>query len=125
MIVLYFNLVGALVFALPAWHYWITPDAATLFWLFTTAVTGMASQLAVIAACKVAQITAVAPMDYSRLLFSTALGFMLFAEVPDSWAVAGAAVIIGSTLYINFRELRLARRARRQRLAAALAEKKP
>lgn len=125
MIVLYFNVAGVLVFALPAWLFWQPLDANALFWLFTTALTGMASQLAVIEACKVAQITAVAPMDYSRLLFSTTLGFMLFAELPDFWALVGAAVIIGSTLYINYRELMLVRRARRERLAAPPPEDVP
>ena len=109
MIVLYFNLTGVVVFLLPAASVWHTPDAGELFWLFTVALTGMASQLAIIAACKVADITAVAPVEYSRLLFSTVLGFALFAELPDLWSVLGALVIIASTLYITLREIRIAR----------------
>jgi drug/metabolite transporter (DMT)-like permease len=50
--------------------------------------------------------TAVMPLDYSRLLFAAAFGFALFAEVPDGWTVAGAAVIVASTVYIARREAR-------------------
>jgi drug/metabolite transporter (DMT)-like permease len=34
-----------------------------------------------------------APMDFLRLPWSVAIGFAVFAEVPDPWSVAGMAVI--------------------------------
>jgi drug/metabolite transporter (DMT)-like permease len=46
----------------------------------------------------------VAPFDYSRLLFSALFGLALFAEVPDVWTMAGAALIVASTIYIARRE---------------------
>ena len=36
------------------------------------------------------------------------LGYVLFAELPDMATIAGAMIIIGATLYIGFRERRLA-----------------
>ena len=117
MIVLYFNVFGTLVFLLPALYVWREPSAMALFWLCAVAVTGMASQLSFIAAAKVAEMTAVTPVDYSRLLFSTVLGFVFFAEMPDAWTGAGALVIILSTVYITRREMYLARLARQARLA--------
>jgi drug/metabolite transporter (DMT)-like permease len=51
--------------------------------------------------------TAIMPFDYMRLLFAGVVGFLVFAEMPDRWTVAGAAIIVAATLYIALRELRL------------------
>ena len=34
-------------------------------------------------------------------------GFFIFAETPDIWTGVGAAIVVGSTLYITLREARL------------------
>ena len=38
-------------------------------------------------------------------------GFLLFHELPNPWTMAGAAVVVGSTLVITWREHVLAKRA--------------
>ena len=48
--------------------------------------------------------SAVMPYDYTRLLFAAAIGYFAFAEVPDPWTSAGAAIIVGSAIYIAHRE---------------------
>lgn len=53
---------------------------------------------------------AMAPIDYTRLVFSAVIGFFLFQELPTLWTLAGAALVAGSTLIITLRELRLAKR---------------
>ena len=50
------------------------------------------------------ELMAVAPIDYSRLVFAGIMGFLLFAELPDRYTLVGAAIIVGSTLYIAYRE---------------------
>jgi drug/metabolite transporter (DMT)-like permease len=35
-------------------------------------------------------------------------GLLIFAEIPDRWTVAGALVIVGSGLYVWWRERRRA-----------------
>ena len=55
---------------------------------------------------------AVAPIDYSRLVFAGIMGFLLFAELPDRYTLVGAAIIVGSTLYIAYRETYLSRKHR-------------
>src|SRR5258708_15164216 len=42
----------------------------------------------------------------SCLIFSGIMGFLLFAELPDRYTLVGAAIIVGSTLYITYRETR-------------------
>ena len=47
----------------------------------------------------------VTPFSYTMLLWATLFGFVLFADLPDAWTVAGALVIVLSGLYIFRREL--------------------
>ena len=55
------------------------------------------------------ELMSIAPIDYSRLVFAGTIGFLVFAEVPDRYTLVGAAIIVGSTLYIAYREAHLSR----------------
>jgi drug/metabolite transporter (DMT)-like permease len=68
---------------------------------------GALSQYWWILAFRAGEASAVAPFDYSRLLFSALFGLAFFAEVPDAWTLAGAALIVASTIYIARREAQL------------------
>jgi len=57
------------------------------------------------------------PFDYTRLVFGGLIGFLAFGEVPDKWTLAGAAVIIGSALYIAHREGQISRAAHKAEAA--------
>ena len=48
-----------------------------------------------------------APIDYTRLVFAILFGLILFREVPNLITMLGALIVIGSTLVITLRELRL------------------
>ena len=56
----------------------------------------------------------VLPFDYLRIVYSALLGIVIFHEFPGLWSYAGAAVIIGSSLYL----LRADSRARATRAGA-------
>ncbi len=56
---------------------------------------------------RVGEATAVAPFEYSRLLFAAVVGMLFFAESPSFETLLGAALIVGSSLYIAVREARL------------------
>ena len=62
------------------------------------------ASLAIIAAYRRAEAVIVAPMQYSQLLWATLFGLLFFDERPDIWTAVGAAIIIGSGLYILLRE---------------------
>jgi drug/metabolite transporter (DMT)-like permease len=46
----------------------------------------------------------VSPFNYTQLIGSAAMGYIVFHDFPDSWTWVGAAVIIASGLYIGYRE---------------------
>jgi drug/metabolite transporter (DMT)-like permease len=50
--------------------------------------------------------TALVPLDYSRILYSAILGYLLFAEIPGPLSIAGMALIVASSLYLVVTERR-------------------
>jgi drug/metabolite transporter (DMT)-like permease len=89
------------------------PEAWQALWLVLMAFIGPAGMQLWIGAFRLADATVIAPIGYTRLLFATAAGALLFDEQPDGWTAAGAVLVVGSALYITQREAVVAR-ARRQ-----------
>lgn len=70
------------------------------------AVFGHIAMRLMIRAYQTAEASAVAPMQYSQILWATVFGVLLFDELPGWNTGAGAAIIIASGLYILLRESR-------------------
>jgi drug/metabolite transporter (DMT)-like permease len=103
----YFGLVSSPIALLLALPHWSWPSGATWLMLAAIGAVGALSQYWWILAFRTGEASAVAPFDYSRLLFSAVMGFAFFAEVPDGWTLAGAALIVASTIYIARREAKV------------------
>jgi hypothetical protein len=63
-----------------------------------------AGQSCMVRAYAAAEASLVASFDYVRLVWAGLFGYFWFGEVPDRWTLAGAMVIVGSTLYLARRE---------------------
>ena len=96
----YFNLTMAMVLIVPTAIAWVTPSWADVGWLLLVGVFGAANASFNVLALRVGEATAVSPFDYTRLIFATAIGFLLFAEIPDTWFWFGAAMIVVANVYI-------------------------
>ena len=81
LIMLYFSLLATVVFFLPTLYVWHNPTPGELASLGAVAVLGIVNQVCFIAACRVGEMTVVAPIDYTRLLFAGILGYGVFGEV--------------------------------------------
>lgn len=103
-IMVYFGVIGSLLAFIPASMVWVTPSLEQLTILAVAASVGSGANFCIIRAFSVAEATVVAPFDYTRLIFSGILGFILFAEIPSLWMVLGASIIVASSLYIVLRE---------------------
>lgn len=107
----YTALLGALVTSAVAPFYW-QPVAAVDWLLFVFAgIAGGIGHLCLIRAFRSAPASVVAPFSYSSLLWATLFGFVLFGDLPGVWTLGGAALIIGSGLYIFHREHAVKRQA--------------
>ncbi|WP_374575462.1 DMT family transporter [Phenylobacterium sp.] len=111
MVLLVWSATLGLFFALPgAFLDWRWPAPVDLVLLCLMGVMGTITQGCYIKGMSIGDAGAMAPIDYIRLVFTTAAGFFLFHEVPGAWTLAGAGVVVVSTLFITWREQQLARR---------------
>jgi drug/metabolite transporter (DMT)-like permease len=60
----------------------------------------------VIRAFRLGPAALISPLGYLELVGSTTLGYVVFANFPDSWTWAGAGLIVASGVYIALRERR-------------------
>jgi len=109
----YTGITGALVMSVVAPFVW--QPVATFDWLLFVfaGIAGGIGHLCLIRAFRQAPASVVAPFSYSSLLWATAFGYVLFGDLPDAWTLSGAALIIGSGLYIFHREQTLKRQKTR------------
>jgi drug/metabolite transporter (DMT)-like permease len=55
-------------------------------------------------ALTLADISALEPINFTRLVWGALLGFLFFDEVPTIWVWVGGLIIVASTSYIARRE---------------------
>jgi drug/metabolite transporter (DMT)-like permease len=106
-IMFYFAVITTLVAAVPAYFVWQVPLGIEWPLLIFVGAAASLGQYCTLRALRIAEATAVMPFDYTRLLFAGVFGYFFFGEVPDGWTLLGIAVLVGSTLYIAQREIRL------------------
>lgn len=100
----YTAVVGAFITSLVVPFYWQWPRATDWLLLVSTGLLGGVGHLCLIQAFRHAPAAVVAPFQYSSLVWAALFGWLIFSEWPDIWTWLGAALIIGSGLYIFHRE---------------------
>lgn len=83
---------------------WIGPSAFHLFLLACAAGLLVVGYQFIILAMRTGEISFVAPFRYTGLPFSILLGFMVFDDIPDLAMIVGSTIIVGSGLYMLYRE---------------------
>ncbi|WP_054158311.1 DMT family transporter [Rhizobium sp. AAP43] len=100
---------------------WVWPKSfAEWLPLIGTGVFGAISHYFYIEAHRHAQSSFLAPLQYFQFLAVLILGFAVFGDIPTIWTLVGSLVLIGSGLFIWYRERTIAR-AERAREAATNA----
>ncbi|HAK58836.1 MAG TPA: hypothetical protein DCO77_00410 [Nitrospiraceae bacterium] len=105
-IVLYTNVVLAVVSATPALIWWNPPGLADLPLVIGIGVTGAMAHVCITQAYQFGDASFVAPFDFVRLVLITAAGYLLFGEAVSIFVWVGAALVIGSTVYLTRAEAR-------------------
>lgn len=99
-----FMTVGGGLLAAPGWKP-VSLDHAGL--LLALAITGFLGQLTINEAFRHGQASAVAPFEYSALAWGVALDWLVWQTLPEAHTWLGAAIIVGSGLYLVRREKRI------------------
>lgn len=109
MIIIMLNFVCLAVLAPVAAANWQTPSAMQVAWLAAATVGATAGHYCLTRSYGIADITVVQPVTFLQLVWTSAFGFLLFAETPSVWVFAGGGLILAASTYIAHRERKLAR----------------
>ena len=104
VIMFYYAFWNALFALIPAVLFWVTPTWPQLALLAVIAFLGMSGQTLLTQGWTLAHATVLVPLDYSRIVYSTILGFLVFGEMPGPWSFAGMALIVAASLYLVLTE---------------------
>lgn len=110
--------IGVLVAPYAA-YVWV--ELSAMQWLQAVGIglLGALAQMSSIRAFRAGQAAVVAPIDYTKLIWASAIGFVLFNELPQGHTLLGAAVIVIASLYVLVREVAPAARSGLERSGPA------
>lgn len=86
------------------WRQWVPLRPQDGWVIVALAITGFLGQLAITVAFSTGKASVVAPFEYSALAWGVAIDWLLWQSLPDAYTLAGAAIIIGSGIYLVQRE---------------------
>jgi drug/metabolite transporter (DMT)-like permease len=99
------NAIGALLMLPVIPFVWQTPANWTIaLMLLGTGVLGSLGHFFLISGHKLAPAAVLSPFIYTQLIWVVIFGYLVFDHVPSHWTMAGAAIVIGSGLYLLYRE---------------------
>jgi drug/metabolite transporter (DMT)-like permease len=97
--------IGTLLSLLPLPWFWTVPaDLPVILGMALTGIYGGAGHLLLVLAHRRAPAAVLAPFLYLQIIWMVLLGWLVFAQVPSGWTMLGAAIVIGSGLYLISRE---------------------
>jgi drug/metabolite transporter (DMT)-like permease len=102
---LYSNLVGAVLISIAVPFVWVEQrDPKIVVLMCAMGLLSGFGHYLLIMAHRLAPAAVLAPFIYTEIVWMIALGFLVFADVPNHWTLAGVAVVIASGLYLLYRE---------------------
>ena len=104
-IVVWFAVASAALSGIAAIPVGVWPTALEWALLAGIGLISALAQVLMTSAYRTGETTLLAPFEYSGIVWTTALGAFIWAELPDGWDFAGIAVLVGAGLYIWHREV--------------------
>lgn len=91
-------------FVLGVGEEWRMPDLREAGLLLLSAGFLTAGYITAVATMRVGEISLIAPLRYTSLVWAIVLGLVIFGEWPDLWTWLGSALVVGAGLYTILRE---------------------
>jgi drug/metabolite transporter (DMT)-like permease len=89
---------------------WKMPDLYGIGLLALTGVLQGVGQYFLVIAFRFGEVAVLGPFRYFNLVWAVIYGFLFFGDVPKQDMIIGASVVVGSGLFILWRETQLKRR---------------
>ncbi|MHA6685191.1 DMT family transporter [Mesorhizobium sp. A556] len=119
-IVLWFSLMASVLslLSLPFGWQMLTPTQAAL--LVGSGFCGGIAQIFMTTAYRHAEVSTVAPFEYTSMILAIAVGYVVFGDVPTLYMLVGGLIVVAAGIFIILRERQLGLERRRARKATSL-----
>ena len=102
----YTTAVGALILSVLVIFNWQALSAFQWSLMVSMGAAGAVGHFMLVKAFHMAEASMLAPFTYSQVVGAILWGFLVFGDVPSLWTVCGASLVIGSGVYVWYRETR-------------------
>jgi drug/metabolite transporter (DMT)-like permease len=106
-IVFYFSISSSVIALMTFPLGWVMPPPLFIAYMIGAGIAGGIAQILLTEAYRHADMSVIAPFEYTSLVFSIAIGFFVFADVPTWQMVVGAVIVMCSALFVIYRERQL------------------
>ena len=114
-IVLYFSLSASLLSLATIPFGWVALDMSTLPLLLASGVFGGIGQILLTQSYRFAEVSTIAPFEYTSIIGAIILGYVLFGDIPEISMLVGTSIVIAAGIFIILREHRLGLERRNER----------
>jgi drug/metabolite transporter (DMT)-like permease len=83
---------------------WVTPSPQQWVMFAGLGFVATMGHFFIVRAYDYAEASLLAPFAYTEMIMATVLGWVFFGDFPDGYTLFGVSVLIGSALYISWRE---------------------
>ena len=87
-----------------ALFFWESVNLNQIFIFIFVAIAGFITQFSFAQCLKMAETTFIMPIQFTKLIWLSVIGYLFFKEIPDIWTWIGASIIFLSILFIAYRE---------------------
>jgi drug/metabolite transporter (DMT)-like permease len=87
---------------------WHMPESADFIVFAVLAVTGCLAQFLLAQAFRYGEVSQLAPLEYSALVWAALFGYAFWRELPTPSVLVGVVIIVASSLYVAHHETRRA-----------------
>ncbi|WP_321389540.1 DMT family transporter [Emcibacter sp.] len=106
IVTIYGFALGAPISLVVALFFWQWPTALQWPLILALGLLSLFAHICMARAFSMAEMTAVLPVDFTRLIFASVIGISFFGDPFDLYTWIGAAIILGSAVYVAYRENR-------------------
>ena len=118
-IVAYLSLTMMVPSGIAMFFVWQVPTIGQLLFMMLIGFLGSTGHMLLTTAYKIADISAVEPVVFARLVWAAIVGWFLFAEFPGLWVWLGGALIVAASTWLARHESRARKRATQDAAPAA------
>lgn len=99
-ILFYYALTVVVVLGIAMFWFWRTPNLNDALLFGAVGIAGTAGQFCLNQAFRYGQVSMLAPLDYTGLIWAIVIGLVIWGDFPTPMVLTGSAIVIACCLYI-------------------------